>query len=183
MQGVLQDMDGTLLNNQTMPPAVLPPSSLPILGINATLLSAVDSLLLRPAECIYMNSTSGAAVDVSSLQTPVLGQVAPADAALCTPNITFRRMTFIPATPAAAALQFAPLYVVDVATNRSALAAYSFPIPTGSFASDNGAHYFVVPAGREYMVQYAGQAPRVELSAVRCVPACVCGAPMLRLMK
>jgi hypothetical protein len=175
IQGVIQDMDGSLLNSQTLPPLaaslVASNGSNSNGGSNATLLSAIDSLMLRPEECVYFNSTSGAVVDVSSRLAPTLGQVAvPADAAWCSPSITFRRITYIPLDANVAALQFAPVYVTDVATNRSALMQYSFPWRDTRMAGwDSGAYYAVLPAGREYMVQHASTT-RLELNSMRYVP-------------
>ena len=95
LQGAFQDTDGSLLNNQTLPPALLPgggsnASLTP--GPNSTLVSAIGNLLLPPQQCVYFNSVTGAAVDVTNLTAAVPGQPPVADAAWCTPNVTFRRL-------------------------------------------------------------------------------------------
>jgi hypothetical protein len=64
----------------------------------------------------------------------------------CRPSLVFRRAQLSSATPASTA----PIYVVDVATNRSSLVPYSSANEAG------GGWQFTVAAAREYAFFLAG---------------------------
>lgn len=68
-QGVYLDLDGTLLNPETIPPSDLPTSWQ--LSPGCTLHSAVESNLFDEPDCVYINARN---------------------AAYCKPSLTFRRV-------------------------------------------------------------------------------------------
>jgi hypothetical protein len=149
VQGTLLDLDGSLINNQTLPAGLLPPAgaSGPSPGPGATLHSAIGNLLYGGTDCVSFNSTDGTAVNTSGLPAVVPGGPAsPADALWCGPSLVFRQVRLSFAVPASSA----SIYIVDVATNRSSLVPYSVG------AEDGGGWQFTVAAQREYSWHLAG---------------------------
>jgi hypothetical protein len=149
LQGNLLDLDGSLINNQPLPAALLLPagSGGPSPGPGATLHSAIGNLLYSGADCVSYNSTDGTAVDTSGLPAIVPdGPASPADAMWCGPSLVFRQVRLSYVAPASTA----PIYVVDVATNRSSLVPYTIG------AKDGGGWQFNVAAQREYSWHLGG---------------------------
>jgi hypothetical protein len=146
VQGILLDLDGSLINNRTLPAALFPPagSGGPVSGPGATLHSAIGNLLYGAADCVYYNGTDGTVVDTSSLPAIVPGGPAsPADSMWCSPSVVFRRAQLTAILPASTA----PFYVVDVATNRSSLVPGVFT----TSVEDGGGWQFTLAAQREYL--------------------------------
>ena len=157
-QGILLDMDGSLLNNQTLPAALLPPGGAggPSPGPGATLHSAIGNLLYSPAECMYFNSTDGTAVNVTGLPAIVPGGTAsPADSMWCGPSLVFRRVQIDNI-----ASFTAPIYAVDVATNRSSLVPYS------SANEGGGGWQYTLATQREFSFHLSGAA-RLDTNGYR----------------
>ena len=158
VQGILLDLDGSLINNKTLPAALLPAagSGGPSLGPGATLHSAIGHLLYGAADCVYYNSTDGTAVNTSGLPAIVLGGPAsPADSMWCGASMVFRRAQITNIMPSVAA----PFYVVDVATNRSSLAP-------GVDVEGGFVWHFTLASRREYSFHLAG-ANRTDLSSYK----------------
>jgi hypothetical protein len=158
-QGILLDVDGSLINNRTLPAALLPAagSGGPSAGPGATLHSGIGHLLYGPSDCVYFSSATSTAIDTGGLQafTPD-GPASPADSMWCSPSLVFRRAQLGAASPASTA----PIYLVDAATNRSSLVQYS------SANEGGGGWQFTVAAQREYSFLVA-EAGRWDLSSYR----------------
>ena len=158
------DTDGTLLNNQTLPPALLPSPATFSPGPNATLHSGVGNFIFDPSACVYFSSANGSFVDASSTtSSPRPGVATPADAVWCRPSLLFKRVTHISITPTNTAMGLPNVIVVDMVTNRSTAVPY--------YTTEDG-HTFYAPAGRQLYV-YHDTPTRVEVGKYRWVLALV----------
>lgn len=133
-QGVLMDLDGSLLNFATLPGSTPTGWQLGQCSIDrgaqmnvprqgCTLHSSIENDLFRPEECFRLDHLS---------------------AVVCRPDMTFRRVMINRHTPQFIA--FNDLLVVDRATNRSTRLHQSK-------YNDNG-YMFTVPSGRRYWMHW-----------------------------
>ncbi|KAG2496270.1 hypothetical protein HYH03_005503 [Edaphochlamys debaryana] len=130
-QGVFQDMDGSLINADTIPASLQPNNW--ALGPGTTWHSAVESELFDPNECVYLRPETNADAD------PITN-----DGAICSPALTFRRIMLNGHGPEF--IKFKDLKLTSLATNRTSLVHFTKYNEEG--------YQFTVPTGRDYWVHW-----------------------------
>lgn len=109
-QGVFLDLDGSLLNNATLPPALRPRAGASwSLGPGASWHSGVENDMFDPAACVYANRTS----------SPITTN----DGVVCSPALTWRRTMLNQHAPED--LAFRDLLLTSLATNRTSVVHFT----------------------------------------------------------